>query len=66
MRFSEREGFKPVRASLQFDSIDKPLRNGLWNVVDHMILQFASLREYGDDLDPTLSFYAFIQINYFN
>jgi AbiJ N-terminal domain 4 len=31
MSFSERYGFKPVREALQINSMDKALRNGLWN-----------------------------------
>ena len=33
MRFSERMGHKPVREAFQTDSMDVPLRNGLWNVL---------------------------------
>jgi len=29
--FSEREGLKPIKDKLQIDSMDKDLRNGLWN-----------------------------------
>lgn len=31
MRFSQRHGYKPVREALQIDSMDDPLRNGLWD-----------------------------------
>jgi len=31
--FSERMGYKPVRTMLQVDSMDRELRNGLWNVL---------------------------------
>lgn len=31
MRFSERYGHKPVREAIQIESMDEPLRNGLWN-----------------------------------
>jgi hypothetical protein len=34
-RFSEREGLKKVRTEIQVDSIDKTLRNRLWNVLDY-------------------------------
>lgn len=33
-RFSQREGFKEVRNTLQIDSMDADLRNRLWNVLD--------------------------------
>ena len=33
MNFSERYGYKPVRETIQFESMDKPLRNGLWNIL---------------------------------
>ncbi len=35
MRFSERQGFKQVKSSIQLDSIDQDLRNALW---DHFVL----------------------------
>lgn len=31
--FSQRMGFKPVKSKIQYDSIDKDLRNSLWNAV---------------------------------
>jgi hypothetical protein len=33
MRFSERYGYKKVRDVVQIDSIDDPLRNGLWSLL---------------------------------
>lgn len=33
MRFSERHGYKKVRESIQLESVDVPLRNGLWSVL---------------------------------
>lgn len=33
MSFSERYGYKPVRDIIQLESIDKPLRNGLWSLL---------------------------------
>lgn len=33
MRFSERYGHKQIRELVQIDSIDEPLRNGLWSVL---------------------------------
>lgn len=34
MRFSERHGHKSVRDSLQIESVDDDLRNGLWSVLE--------------------------------
>ncbi len=33
MRFSERYGYKPIREIIQIESIDEPLRNGLWSLL---------------------------------
>jgi hypothetical protein len=33
LTFSQRMGLSPVRRALQINSMDEPLRNGLWNVV---------------------------------
>lgn len=33
MLFSQRKGYKPFKSVLQKDSIDEPLRHGLWNVL---------------------------------
>jgi hypothetical protein len=38
MRFSERQGYRPIRAALQVDSADIELRNSIWNVIDEWIL----------------------------
>jgi hypothetical protein len=35
MKFSERYGYKPVRDVIQLESMDEPLRNGLWNLLHH-------------------------------
>jgi hypothetical protein len=32
--FSQRKGMKPARVGFQIDSVDAPLRNTLWNVLD--------------------------------
>jgi hypothetical protein len=34
VRFSERQGYKKVRDVLQLESVDEPLRNALWTVLD--------------------------------
>jgi hypothetical protein len=36
--FSERMGFTPVRSAVQVRSMDKKLRNGLWNVFSGLVL----------------------------
>lgn len=33
VKFSERYGYKKVRDVIQIESVDEPLRNGLWNVL---------------------------------
>ena len=33
MSFSERYGYKPVREIIQIESIDEPLRNGIWSLL---------------------------------
>lgn len=33
MSFSERYGYKPVREAIQIESMDEPLRNGLWSLL---------------------------------
>lgn len=38
MRFSQRMGIKPVRTQLQIKSMDEPLRNGLWNSFQLVVL----------------------------
>ena len=45
MRFSEREGFKPVRTILQINSIDEALRKGLWNAIYDSVIVKIKLGE---------------------
>ncbi len=33
MKFSERYGYKPIKEIIQIDSMDEPLRNGLWSLL---------------------------------
>ncbi len=49
MTFSERYGHKPVRVGIQIESIDEPLRNGLWSLLKLHIWDSAesSSYEYG-------------------
>lgn len=41
MLFSERMGIKPIATQIQIDTMDKPLRNGLWNVLHIFIWERA-------------------------
>ena len=47
MNFSERYGFKPIREIIQSESIDKPLRNGIWSLLKIFCWDDA---QYDDDL----------------
>src|SRR6266446_3481585 len=38
MRFSERHGFQPARTAFQVESIDRALKNSLWNVIDSFVI----------------------------
>lgn len=38
MRFSQREGYIPVRDVIQIESMDDPLRNSIWNILDDFFL----------------------------
>jgi len=40
VRFSQRRGIVPVREAIQVESIDEPLRNGLWNCVLLFLFEF--------------------------
>ena len=51
MRFSERLGISPVKSTIQIDSIDDDLRNGLWNALtifywDHVKTMNGLYKEY--------------------
>lgn len=37
MRFSERQGLRPVKSAIQVDSMDEALRNSLWNVLQSVV-----------------------------
>ena len=41
-RFSQRYGYEEVRSALQVGSMDKRLRNALWNCVDYAILRISA------------------------
>ena len=47
MKFSERQGFKLVRESIQTESMDSDLRTGLWNVLSVYCWQRVSLVDVG-------------------
>jgi hypothetical protein len=53
MTFSEKYGFKPKRIIKQIDSIDTPLRNGLWNVIYYRYLQDLKRKSYFSQLEKT-------------
>lgn len=38
MRFSQRKGYVPIRDVIQIESMDDPLRNSLWNILDDYYL----------------------------
>ena len=42
MSFSERYGYKPVREIIQIESIDEPLRNGIWSLLKVFCWDHAS------------------------
>ena len=42
MNFSERYGYKPVREIIQFESMDEPLRNGLWSLLKFHCWDYAT------------------------
>jgi hypothetical protein len=46
MNFSERNGYKDIRASLQIESIDEALENRLWNLIlDTLIFKIGELSD---------------------
>lgn len=47
LSFSQRKGLKPIRALIQKDSVDLPLRNQLWNGI--ILFFWNSLGEYSYD-----------------
>ena len=59
MKFSQRYGYTPVREIIQFESIDDPLRNKLWNLLDFYVWSDTSpYKEY------TTRSSKFMQISY--
>ena len=45
MLFSQRQGYKPIKAIIQIESIDEDLRNALW---DALTFHYWNLEDYGD------------------
>ncbi len=48
MTFSERYGYKPVREIIQIESIDEPLRNGIWSLLKLYCWDHTRAGMYGD------------------
>jgi hypothetical protein len=46
LRFSQRQGFAPVRTQLQVDSMDEPLRNWIWDIVKALCLKVEYSRGF--------------------
>jgi len=59
-RFSQREGFKPIKDTLQIESMDDDLRNSLWNALSIYHWQNTSF-----DYKPFYYFISRLWINYF-
>ncbi len=47
MQFSERYGYKKIRELIQIDSIDEPLRNGLWSILTVSVWDNVKLTHSG-------------------
>lgn len=59
MTFSEKYGFKSKRATIQIESIDAPLRNGLWNKLYDNYFLLLGHKQYLTDLG--ISYRIFIE-----
>lgn len=69
MRFSERNGYKPVREIIQKNSIDTNLKNALWNTIVECIFNKYSYR-FGAQSSPVIgsnleSFFKLLFHSYF-
>lgn len=55
--FSEREGYRPVKSVVQFESMDDDLRNRLWNNLDRFYWRSVKTDSYYrfEKLDPEMS-----------
>ena len=54
MKFSERYGYKPVKETLQIDSIDKELLNTLWNLLTEYYWNEIAHINYAHSLEDYL------------
>lgn len=54
MRFSQRKGLKPVKTTIQINSMDEELRNGLWN---------GLTLYYFEQIEPQVQLYTYWQVN---
>ncbi|MDR0438182.1 MAG: hypothetical protein LBH22_07780 [Bacteroidales bacterium] len=65
MRFSQRIGKKPVKTILQVDSIDRDLKNCLWNVIlEQFFYKFDHNRLYGE-ITPRVKLFVRIWQDFF-
>lgn len=60
LTFSQRMGFTPIREALQVDSMDKPLRNALWNYCNQYFFHVHNADYRNDDC------IQFVWTNFFN
>jgi hypothetical protein len=51
--FSQRKGFKPVRETVQLESMDEPLRNALWNCFHDQIINKVGFMDRRGDFSFT-------------
>ena len=72
MRFSERHKYKKVREIIQFESIDEPLKNALWSLLEIYVWRFVDnsgiygmryLSSSGNEEQKNLC--EFLWLNYF-
>jgi hypothetical protein len=59
--FSERQGYRPIRAVIQKDEIDDALRTGLWNVLDICIFEATSRYVVNDSYVYIPDFHNFLR-----
>ena len=64
MKFSQRYGYTPVREIIQFESIDYPLRNKLWNLLDFYV--WSDANSYGEYSQDLLYLCKSLMFGYFN
>jgi hypothetical protein len=64
MKFSQRYGYTQVRETIQFESIDGPLRNKLWNLLDFYV--WSDTNSYGEYTEDLLNLCKSLMFGYFN